>query len=127
MIDALFNQPNLLAMKRLLDLTTLRQEAIAANLANVETPNYRRVDVAPQFEAQLKAAIASRDLERLRTMEPGIGVDPSATPRRRDGNTVDLEGELVRLNRNSLEHSVETHFLTGALLKLRHAITGRTA
>ncbi len=127
MIDALFNQPNLLAAKRLMDLTALRHEAIAANLANLETPNYQRIDVAPAFERELHSAIAARDVDKLRRFEPSLSVDSSATARRRDGNTVDLETELLNLNRNGMEHAVETHFVTSALLKLRYAITGRPA
>ena len=37
MIDALFNQPNFLAAKRLLDATALRHEAITSNLGHLET------------------------------------------------------------------------------------------
>lgn len=125
MIEALFNQPNLLAAKRLLDATALRHEAIASNLAHLETPGYKRVDVSPAFESELKQAIASRNVDQLRSMSPRLEVDRTAVAQRRDGNTVDLESELVRLNRNGVEHSVETHFVTGALLKLRLAITGR--
>jgi flagellar basal body rod protein FlgB len=44
---------------------------------------------------------------------------------RKDGNTVQLESELLRLNQNYMEHHLETQLITGALLKLRLAITGR--
>jgi flagellar basal-body rod protein FlgB len=127
MIDALFNQPNLLAAKRLLDVSSLRHEAIAANLANLETPNYKRVDVSPDFERQLRSAVNSRDAHDLRTLQPQLAIDTSAVASRTDGNTVDLESELLALNRNGVEHAVETQLITGALLKLRTAITGHGA
>ena len=38
MIDALFNQNGYLATKKMLDATTVRQDAIASNLANLKTP-----------------------------------------------------------------------------------------
>ena len=66
MIDALFNQPTYVAAKKMLDVTVLRQEAIASNLANLETPNYKRLDVAPSFEAQLSQAVASGDADANR-------------------------------------------------------------
>ena len=47
MIDGLFASANYQGVKKMLDATVLRQEAIASNLANIETPNYKRVDVAP--------------------------------------------------------------------------------
>ena len=125
MIDALFNQTNYVATKKLLDLTTLRHEAIASNLANVETPRYRRLDVAPNFENQLRQAVANRDTEHLARLQPEIAADAQAVSNRRDGNTVQLEGELVKLNQNALEHAFETQLVTGTLLRLRLAITGR--
>lgn len=125
MIETLFNQVNLVSAKRLLDVTALRHEAIAGNLANLETPNYKRLDVSRGFETELQQAIGTGDTRRVKGMMPQLGVDESAVATRRDGNTVDLEKELVHLNRNGVEHAVETHVITGALLKLRLAITGR--
>lgn len=125
MIDALFNPTNLVATQRLLDTTALRQEAITQNLNHLETPGYRRVDIAPSFENQLRQAVASRDTNQLEQMRPSLEPDVNAVSRRRDGNSVDLETELVRLNRNSLEHAVETQLVSGMFLKIRQAITGR--
>jgi len=65
MIEALFSQPNYLAAKKTLDAVALRQEAIANNLANLETPGYRRVDLSPSFEKQLEQATASGDSSQL--------------------------------------------------------------
>lgn len=125
MIDGLFNQTTYVAAKKMLDATALRQEAIASNLANLETPRYKRVDVAPTFAAELQQAVASKDAGRIAGVQPEIAVDPSAVPQRKDGNTVQLETELLKLNQNFMEHQLETQLVTGALLKLRMAITGR--
>jgi len=127
MIDALFTQPNYLATKKLLDATALRHEAIASNLANVETPNYKRVDLAPDFQAQLRQALASQSPSQLQSLAPALRQDISTLSNRRDGNNVEMEKELMNLNQNSLEHAVETQLITGNLLKLRLAITGRSA
>jgi flagellar basal-body rod protein FlgB len=125
-IEALFNGPNYVAARKLLDATALRHEAIAANLANLETPGYQRVDIAPSFANDLRKAIVSGQAPRIAKLEPKLVVDaqtPAST--RRDGNNVELENELVRLNQNAVEHSLETQLLTSNLLKLRLAITGR--
>ena len=55
MIDGLFASANYQGVKKMLDATVLRQEAIASNLANIETPNYKRVDVSPAFASELSA------------------------------------------------------------------------
>lgn len=127
MIDALFSQPNYLAAKKLLDVTVLRHEAIASNLANIETPHYQRIDVSPSFEASLHQALAARDPARLSALQPQLAVDTQAISQRPDGNTVQLENELVRLNENTLAHTLDTQLITGTLLRLRLAITGRSS
>jgi len=127
MIDALFNSPNYVAAKKLLDVTALRHEAIASNLANVETPHYKRLDVAPSFSAELRNAVASGDPARILDARPQLAVDSTALATRRDGNTVQLENELLKLNQNFLEHQLETQLVTGGLLRLRLAITGRAS
>lgn len=125
MIEALFNQPNYLAAKKSLDGVALRQEAIAANLTNLETPGYRRVDLAPAFEHELERACASRNSRQIADLKPGLTFDTKAVPRSRDGNTVNLESELLQLNQNTMAHTLETQFLTGMLLRLKLAISGK--
>jgi flagellar basal-body rod protein FlgB len=127
MINALFSDSNYVATKKMLDATVLRHEAIASNLANIETPNYKRLDVAPNFATDLKQALAGNDVDRMASMQPTIGVDATATAANRDGNSVELENELMQLNQNTLTHGLETHLISGALLKMRMAITGKSA
>jgi flagellar basal-body rod protein FlgB len=127
MIDALFSQTNYSAVKKMLDATALRHEAIASNLANLETPHYRRIDVNPSFAAELRQAMGTRDSAQIGALQPTLAVDPNAIARGRDGNTVQLESELVKLNQNTLAHTLETQLITGRLLRLRLAITGRPA
>lgn len=125
MIEALFNQPNYAATKKMMDATALRHEAIASNIANIETPNYKRIDIAPTFQAELNAALGTRDARKISSLSPAVVEDQTAVAANRDGNTVQLETELLKLNENTLAHTLETHLVTGALLKLRLAITGR--
>lgn len=127
MIDALFNQPGYLGAKRMLDATVARHDAIAANIANAETPHYKRVDLAPSFRAELQSALAGQDAGKLGSLRPELAVDSQALPVNRDGNTVNLEHELVELSQNSLQHAVETQLVSSSLLKLRLAITGKSA
>ncbi len=127
MIDALFSQPNYVASKKVLDAAVLRHEAIAGNLANLETPNYKRVDLASTFQTELQQAVASGDAGRIASSKPMLQTDPNAKAIRADGNTVQLENELAELQKNTLEHTVGTQFVTGSLLRLRLAITGRSA
>lgn len=125
MIDALFNQPNYVATKKMLDATALRHEAIASNIANVETPNYKRIDIGSSFAEELKTAVASQDINKISSLTPILSEDSSAVSATRDGNTVQLETELMNLNQNTMAHTLETQLVSGALMRLRMAITGR--
>jgi flagellar basal-body rod protein FlgB len=125
MIEALFNQPNYLAAKKTLDATVLRQEAIANNIANLETPGYKRIDVAPSFETELERASASGDPAEINSLKPTLTVDTTAVPSSRDGNTVHLQNELMQMNENTMAHSLETQLVSGMLQRMQMAITGR--
>ena len=127
MIDALFSQPTYVASKRMLDATALRQQAIASNIANLETPGYRRIDLATSFSDELQRSLANGSTSQISQLRPALALDTNAVAVNRDGNNVQLEKELLELNQNSLAHAVETQLVTSGLLKLRLAITGRTS
>ena len=94
MIDALFNEPNYLAAKKLMDATALRQEAIASNLANLETPHYQRVDVAPSFKTELSQALATQSPFQIGSVQPRLEIDSTAVAQNKDGKQCYLCPEL---------------------------------
>jgi flagellar basal-body rod protein FlgB len=126
MIEALFNQPDYLAAKKNLDAAVLRQDAIASNIANLETPGYKRVDLAPSFQKELERASSSADPQALASLKPALAVDTSAAAVCPDGNTVNLEKELMQMNQNALTHSYETELVSNMLARMRLAITGHS-
>ena len=125
MIDALFTESGYVAAKKMLDVSLLRHQAIASNLANVETPNYKRLDVSASFESQLRQAVAGQNSSEIANLQPSLAVDTTAISGRSDGNTVQLETEMLKLNTNTVENTLETQLVSGSLAKLRLAITGR--
>jgi flagellar basal-body rod protein FlgB len=124
MIDALFNQPDYLAAKKALDAVSLRQQAIASNLANLETPGYKRLDVAASFNTELQRACSARDPQAIAALKPKLEVDPNAVAVSPDGNTVGLEDELLKMNQNSLANTLETQLISTDFYRLRIAISG---
>ena len=125
MIDALFNEPSYLAMKKTLDAVALRHEAIASNIANLETPGYQRVDLAPSFQSELERASTNGDPRQMAALKPTLTPDINAVPQGRDGNTVNLENEFMQLTQNTLANAVETRLIAGRLARLKLAITGK--
>jgi flagellar basal-body rod protein FlgB len=125
MIEGMFSSPNYVAAQRMLDATMVRHEGIAANLANVQTPGYKRVDVEPGFRQALSKAVAAGDVAALRALRPSLAADATAVSLRPDGNTVQVESEMLKLSQNSAEHALELQMITGSLLRMRLAITGK--
>lgn len=127
MIDALFNQPNYVGAKKMLEATVLRHNAIAANIANLEQPNYKRVDIAPSFQQELGRAIGAKNASQISSLKPTLAVDAQAMASNKDGNSVRLENEIVQLSQNYMTTTLENQLVSGNLMRLRMAITGRSA
>ncbi len=90
-----------------------RQNAIATNLANVNTPGYRRKDV--NFEDSLKEAFKTGDRSLLQTGFATID-DPRAAMRA-DGSSTDLDTEAAAQAKNGLQYN-----LIASVMKTRSAI-----
>lgn len=126
MIDPIFQTDNYQAARKLLDAAVLRQEAIATNIANAETAGFRRLDVAPDFATQLKSRMNAGDFARTAdSLTPTLAEDATARSVRPDGNTVEIERELMMMNRNAIEHEFLAEVVTSNLKQLKLAITGR--
>ena len=90
-----------IALERAISGASMRQNALASNLANANTPGYQRVDV--DFHGALSAAMGDREAVERTSFAPVR--DASAGVVRADGSTVDVDAESARLAANALEHS----------------------
>lgn len=95
-----------------LEGSSFRQRALAQNMANINTPGYRRVDV--DFHAQLKSIMARTPSNKLAAPNFSATRVPGDSPVRVDGNTVDVDQESAMIAENALEYQGYT-----ALLALR--------
>ena len=128
MIQPIFQNDNYAMARQLLDAAALRQEAIASNVANAETPGYHRLDIAPDFAQQLKSRLAAGELSSASdTLKPRLAEDTSARSTRPDGNTVEIESELLAMNRNAVEFSYLSEVVSNNLKQLKLAISGRSS
>jgi flagellar basal-body rod protein FlgB len=126
MVDPIFQSDNYQLARKLLDASVLRQEAIASNIANSETPGYRRLEVAPDFATQLRASLQAGELSsKAASLQPRIAEDRHARSVRPDGNSVELEREMLDMNRNSVEYNFLTEVVSRNIKQLKLAITGR--
>jgi flagellar basal-body rod protein FlgB len=85
-----------------LDATTLRQQTIAHNIANVNTPGYQAIGVS--FESRLDQVRQSLQQGRL-VGAADLGSQLRPTVETQDGSgAVALEMEIAKLSENSLQH-----------------------
>jgi flagellar basal-body rod protein FlgB len=127
MIDPIFQSDNYQLARKLLDGAVLRQEAIASNIANAETPGYRRLDVSGDFASELRARLGQAGSVRsFSGIEPTLVEDLNARSVRPDGNSVEIERELLEMNRNTVEYDFLADVVSRNIKQLRMAITGRT-
>ena len=87
---------------------SLRQKAIANNIANLETRGYRRIDV--KFEELLAKALKSPGAVELSKIEPQIH-QPQQTPVNSNGNDVSLESEVGQMIKNTLRYKAYIRLL----------------
>ncbi|NLY97905.1 MAG: flagellar basal body rod protein FlgB [Clostridiaceae bacterium] len=138
MLKDMFSQVDLL--QKGLDAAWLRNEVITHNIANVETPQFKRSYV--EFESLLKAKIENKDYRHteLKTTREkhipsvsGISTDPmsdiepivkkdESTSIRMDGNNVDIEYEMNELAKNVIWYQYMIQKVTKDLGRLKTVI-----
>jgi len=109
-------------LARLLDVAGQRHEVIAQNVANVNTPGYRRLEV--QFEDSFADILERSGPKDALQLRPSV-VEGKGDFERADGNNVDIDAEVGRLNKNTLLFKLYAQVLALQLASMRSAISGR--
>lgn len=89
-----------LGLERAISGASLRQSVLANNVANAETPGYRRMDV--DFHDALAQAMDTSDASTIENASFTPQQDPQTM--RADGNGVDIDTESAALAKNGLEY-----------------------
>lgn len=111
-------------LQKTLDLRMENHQAIAANIANVDTPKYRAVHL--DFESGLRRALAGSvkeggGAESFAKVEARVvrETDPSDIG---DHNSVSLDDEMIALAENQMLYDAATQMISKKLAGLRYAI-----
>ena len=106
-------------MKQAADASSLRNKTIANNIANIDTPHYKRQDVS--FAANLQQALKNSKFETLDQKVDSLNIkklrgvvytDNDAFSYRLDGNNVDVDTENVYMAENQLMYQGITKSIT---------------
>jgi flagellar basal-body rod protein FlgB len=113
------------ALERALDVREQKHTRLASNVANLDTPGYRPVDVdfaasmagPPDGSAVAKTSALHLDIEGRGDVEVIRGAETSATV---DGNTVDLDRTMAEIAENGLQYSTVARVVNKRLALLRY-------
>ncbi len=115
-------------MERALDGAWARHEVLAENVANSETPGYKRQDL--NFLGVLQDALGSRvslstsDTKHLSsTQNAGFRVVEDRTNISADGNGVDIDLEMGEVSSNALYYDAIARQLSSQLSLIKRAVT----
>ncbi len=120
----MMNDQVMALLAKSLDAYSLRHKVISNNIANVNTPGFKRSYVS--FESQLAQIVGDRNAkgraEALASFQPAVEVD-AATTTRYDGNNVNVDSEMADLAENTLSYTLTSQLLKTKLSMFRHVIS----
>lgn len=140
MLNSILNTRTQLILNKSMDAASLRNEVIANNIANVNTPKFKRSEVL--FEDKMKKILAGKaGQDRLRCTDPRhmqINSDGSTLKDfqsdikqlndlsyRNDENNVDIDVENANLTKNKIYYDSVSQSMSNEIKLLRMAIIGR--
>jgi len=137
MLEKLLNTKTHMVLKQSMDAANLRNDVIANNIANVETPGFKRSEVI--FEEQMKKVLDNTTIyDKLKCTDDRhiqLGQASSQSPievkkledlsYRNDENNVDIDVENANLSKNKIYYDAVTQSMSNEIKLLRLAILGR--
>jgi flagellar basal-body rod protein FlgB len=120
-------------LHRGMDVTLMRRDIISDNIANADTPNFKRSTL--NFESSLKRAIESEDVKAFpaamthekhipfhrpvdyRTVKPRKVLDYLSSTDN-NGNNVDIEEEMMNALHNQLSYDLMTRVVSNEFTKI---------
>lgn len=123
-------------LEKSINAAWVKNDVISQNLSNVDTPNYKRKDVA--FDEYLNDALdnSSTSFKGFKTdprhidiggsdidsVNPNVVVDNTSLSYRLDGNNVDIETENAALAKNAVKYNVLVQSLSSELKRIKLSI-----
>lgn len=127
----ILSKPSFRLLEQSLNAATLRQRVIADNIANVDTPFFKRSEV--RFEELLQQELNGRELQGYRTDPRHFYIGGPSHPQPqivRDNqslinnnlNNVDIDYEMALMAKNQLRYNTMVQQVNSEINKVRTAI-----
>ncbi len=132
LINQLFSENAFIVLQKAMDAGALRQEVIASNAANINTPGFRKSRV--EFEKQLRDVMESQAYKAgansknsfplsnsLSSLSPKVVVS-SGLASGDNSNNVDIDEEMASLAKNNIYYNTLSHLFSFKFRMLNAAI-----
>ena len=106
-------------LSKVMDFAAARHAVLANNLANVNTPGFKRSDI--EFKEAFAKAIATKDVTEINNVTAEVVEDQTQSVRA-DGNNVSAHTEMTAMTQNELLFQVSARFMTAQLNRLKTAM-----
>ena len=139
MLERLFDNTSIPALSQALRFSELRHTYLANNVANVDTPGFKAMDLPEEeFRGILQRAIDAQRAGATQKLELGVSSNIRSSPEgfvahairagvdaRVDGNDVSLDLELAKLSKNSMEYQILSKLMARRFAFLREVVRER--
>jgi len=135
LFNRIFDSAPINLLEKALEGSSLRHKVIANNIANINTPGYKRMEVS--FEEELSAAADAGDnrrgmvrthaghlLPRSDAFQPNRIRTIDNTSLRTDGNNVDIDAEMAAMTKNNIFYNTVAQRISGYYTNIISAIKG---
>lgn len=131
LLNSIVSSPRVAVLEQAISASSLRQKVISNNIANVNTPGYKKSEVL--FEDMLQSAMNNEKMPMLQTNERHLPLKQSGFPTpkvnvigntsmRIDGNNVDIDGEMADLAKNNIYYNAVVQQLGSYFSGIKSAI-----
>lgn len=135
MFNRIFDSAPINLLEKALAGSSLRHKVISNNIANINTPGYKRKEVS--FEDELAtAAEAGEHRQGMTRTHPGHLLPVTGKPEmnrirtidttslRTDGNNVDIDAEMAAMTKNNIFYNTVAQRINGYYTNIKSAIKG---
>ena len=105
-----------------LDFHRTRHAVLSSNIANVDTPGYKPMDIKRSQPMPTAPLPSGKGIDQGKTQITAFTTETESVGP--DGNGVQLERELAKLDANRIRYQAASEFMSRRLALLRYAASG---
>lgn len=131
MLNSILASPRVSVLEQALSASSLRQQVTSNNISNVNTPGFKKSEVA--FEDLLQNAMGDEKLQMTKTDSHHLSSQQEGIPKpvvnvvgntsfRTDGSNVDIDIEMANLAKNNIYYNAVVQQLSGYFTGIMSAI-----